>query len=150
MLRPSRIDGVRRGSVAELTGPEMLNEERSLLVSHDTRAKNKRSTRVATERATIDASLLEVPSDVADQAAELLKERQAFRDARVDQDCERPLRSLLVDLSSRSTSYDGAECPDVAHGTGRAEETAIAKNMGTTLRSYLNIQSRLNYTQRVQ
>lgn len=132
-----------RRSRAALIRAEMLNEERSLLVSHDTRAKNKRSTRVATERAAIDASLLEVPSDVADQASELLKERQAFRDARVDQDCERPLRAILVDLNSMFVIPSPRSQPAVAHGANRAEETAIAKDLGNTLRSYLNAQSRL-------
>lgn len=49
--------------------------------------------------ANTDVEMPNVPHDIGEQAAVLLKERQAFRDARMSKGCERPLKGLLMDLN---------------------------------------------------
>lgn len=80
---------------------EMMVEERSLLATHDSRLTKQRQTQAAIN-ATIDKSVVDVPGEVAEQASELLAERQVFRDARKDKDCERPLKAMLMDLNGTS------------------------------------------------
>lgn len=46
-----------------------------------------------------DVEMPNVPDDIGEQATVLLKERQVFRDARMNEGCERPLKGLLMDLN---------------------------------------------------
>ena len=80
---------------------EFMLEERSLLAEHDARQKKQRGTRAALNAAAEAApELADIPDDVQEQAGALMKERQAFRDAREIKDCERPLKAYLLDLNS--------------------------------------------------
>ncbi|KAK8846763.1 hypothetical protein IAR55_005851 [Kwoniella newhampshirensis] len=79
---------------------EFMLESRSLLATHDARVTKQRITKAALNAIAED----EVPSDVTDevseQAAVLMKERQAFREARSETGCDRPLKALLMDLNA--------------------------------------------------
>lgn len=57
----------------------------------------QRNTRAAQE-ARVDM-VEEAEGDVVEQAAVLMKERQAFRSARDERDCKRPLRGLIFDMN---------------------------------------------------
>lgn len=77
----------------------MLLEERSVLATHDARVKKTRTTKAAFQ-ALVDSEIPpDVPDDVAKLAAELMAERQAVRDAREVQDCQKPLKALLMTLN---------------------------------------------------
>lgn len=43
----------------------------------------------------------EVIGEVAEQATELMHERQLLRDARVEQGCEKPLKAMLMELNRK-------------------------------------------------
>ena len=83
---------------------EMMLEERSLLATHDARVTKHRTTKAAV-RALADSDIpADVPDDVAEQAAGLMAERQALKDAREIRDCQKPLKALIISLNSMS--YD--------------------------------------------
>ncbi|WRT65006.1 uncharacterized protein IL334_001947 [Kwoniella shivajii] len=103
---------------------EFLLENRSILAAHDAKQTKQRSTKAAIN-AMIDVEMVNVPDDVQEQATLLMKERQAFRDARVEKDCERPLKGLLIDLN----------------GPNRPEEITIAKNMAMMLKAFIKEQT---------
>ncbi|WWC59243.1 uncharacterized protein I303_101793 [Kwoniella dejecticola CBS 10117] len=107
---------------------EFLLENRSLLAEHDARETKQRSTKAALN-AVVDDPILELPNEIQEQAKLLMKERQAFRDARTEKGCERPLKGLLIDLNG------------VAHGPNRPEEIAIAKEMAKFLKAYIKEQT---------
>ncbi|KAL1409743.1 hypothetical protein Q8F55_003740 [Vanrija albida] len=108
---------------------EMLVEERSVLATHDARMVKKRTTRAAKEA---QDGVEEIPlNDVEDLTLKLMTERQAFRDRRREEDCERPLKALLITLTS------------IVHGQFRAEEIMIAKAASEGIRTYINKQSEL-------
>nr|XP_019047438.1 E3 ubiquitin-protein ligase SHPRH [Kwoniella bestiolae CBS 10118]OCF26368.1 E3 ubiquitin-protein ligase SHPRH [Kwoniella bestiolae CBS 10118] len=107
---------------------EFLLENRSTLAELDARQKKQRNTKAAMN-ALADSELKDVPDEVHEQAALLMRERQAFRDARVEKGCERPLKGLLIDLHG------------VAHGPNRHEEVLIAQRMGSMLKGYIQKQT---------
>ncbi|ORY26908.1 SNF2 family N-terminal domain-domain-containing protein [Naematelia encephala] len=108
---------------------EFMLEERSLLATHDARVTKKRITKAA-QNAMEDVDIAaDAPNEVAEQLAELMQERQAFRDARVEKDCQRPLKALLIALNS------------VVHGQNARMETVIASGMASMLREYISRQS---------
>lgn len=73
----------------------------------------------------------ELPDDVHEQADLLMRERQAFRDARSTKDCSRPLKGLLIDLNG------------VVHGEFRDEERIIAADLASFLKKYIAEQCEL-------
>ncbi|WVQ84030.1 hypothetical protein IAT38_006175 [Cryptococcus sp. DSM 104549] len=107
---------------------EFMSETRSLLATHDARVTKQRSTKAALN-AMVDVEMADVPDDVSEQAAMLMTERQAFRDARLEKGCERPLKGLLMDLNA------------IIHGPHRPEEIKIAQDMAKMLKGYINKQS---------
>ncbi|TXT06109.1 hypothetical protein VHUM_03582 [Vanrija humicola] len=108
---------------------EMLLEERSVLATHDARMVKKRTTRAARDA---QDGVDEIPlNDVEDLTLRLMMERQAFRDRRREEDCERPLKALLIELSA------------IVHGQYRAEEIQIAKTAAEAIRAFVNKQSEL-------
>ncbi|WWD22075.1 hypothetical protein CI109_106564 [Kwoniella shandongensis] len=79
---------------------EFMLESRSLLATHDARVTKQRSTKAAINAVADDtAPPPDVTDEVGEQAAVLMKERQAFRDARQEKGCDRPLKGLLMDLN---------------------------------------------------
>lgn len=107
---------------------EFLSEERSLLATHEARVAKLRVTQAA-KNAMEDIEIANIPDEVAEQAAQLMAERQAFRTARLNNDCKRPLKALLMELNS------------VIFGQHRPEEIAIAQTMVTMLKAYIPKQS---------
>lgn len=85
----------------------MMLEERSLLATHDARVTKHRTTKAAV-RALADSDIpADVPDDVAEQAAGLMAERQALKDAREIRDCQKPLKALIISLNSMSSGSRG-------------------------------------------
>lgn len=74
----------------------MLEDKRNLLAEHDARTKKQRTTHAAAVAGKVPDE--EVVGEVQEQATMLMSERQAFRDARVEKDCQRPLKGIQVDL----------------------------------------------------
>lgn len=108
---------------------EMLLEERTLLAVHDAHVTKKRSTANSKDaQVIIDPDL---PTDVQDLTVKLLLERNAFRERRTEEECERPLKALLVDLGN------------IVHAATRPEEAAIAKGVASMLRGYIKTQTEL-------
>lgn len=108
---------------------EMLVEERTLLAVHDAHITKKRST--ANSK---DAEIIidpDLPTDVQDLTVKLLLERNAFREKRTEEACERPLKALLMDLGN------------IVHAASRPEEAAIAKGIADMLRDYIKTQSEI-------
>jgi E3 ubiquitin-protein ligase SHPRH len=106
---------------------EMLLEERTYLEAAEGRVTKKRTTRTAREAA---ADAIAIPiDDVKDLTDKLMRERQAFRDRRIEEDCTRPLKSLLIEIGN------------VVHGGYRHEEVVIAKTVASTIRRFVNKQS---------
>ncbi|WWC67711.1 uncharacterized protein I206_101623 [Kwoniella pini CBS 10737] len=108
---------------------EFLLENRSLLAEHDARQTKQRSTKAALN-AVVDDPTLEMPNEVQEQAKLLMSERQAFRDARVEKGCERPLKGLLIDLNG------------IANGPHRHEEVTIARETAKFLKAYIDEQTK--------
>jgi hypothetical protein len=79
----------------------MMLEERSLLAKHDARITKHRTTKRAAQALADSDILPNVPDDVAEQAAVLMAERQALKDARELKDCEKPLKANLMVLNSQ-------------------------------------------------
>nr|ODN87625.1 hypothetical protein L203_03405 [Cryptococcus depauperatus CBS 7841] len=103
---------------------EFMFETRSSLAEHDARIVKQRYTQAAAN-AGVNLDITNMPNDVAEEAASLMAERQAFRDARVKAGCERPLKALLMDFNG------------IAYGPHRIEEVQIAKYMATELKRYI-------------
>jgi E3 ubiquitin-protein ligase SHPRH len=124
---------------------EMMLEERSLLATHDARVTKHRTTKAAV-RALADSEIpANVPDDVAEQAAGLMAERQALKDAREIRDCQKPLKAYVISLNSNSSSIECREIDrlmvDIVHGNYREEEIAIAQNAIADFKAYIAEQS---------
>lgn len=76
-----------------------MSEERSVLAKHDAKVKKFRTTKAAAQALADSEIPPDVPDDVAEQAAGLMAERQALKDAREIRDCQRPLKALIVALN---------------------------------------------------
>ena len=76
-------------------------EERTLLATHEARTKKNRTTKTAMQALADSDIPADIPDDVAALVTDLMRERQALKDARKVQDCERPLKGLLIDLNSQ-------------------------------------------------
>jgi E3 ubiquitin-protein ligase SHPRH len=76
-----------------------MTEERSFLSTLDARINKQRRTKAALKALADAPEPSDVPGEVAEQAAVLMKERQAFRDARVHKGCTKPLKALLLELN---------------------------------------------------
>ncbi|OXB37227.1 E3 ubiquitin-protein ligase SHPRH [Cryptococcus neoformans] len=109
---------------------EFMTETRSLLSTHDSRIAKQRNTKAAMNAVT-DVEMPNVSDDIGEQATVLLRERQAFRDARMNEGCERPLKGLLMDLNA------------IIHGQHRHEEIEMAKSMASMLKKYIAEQTEL-------
>ncbi|EIW68737.1 hypothetical protein TREMEDRAFT_71902 [Tremella mesenterica DSM 1558] len=109
---------------------EMMLEERSLLAERDVRTAKQRSTRAAIKAVAEAPEILNVPDEVQEQARALMAERQAFRDARKENDCEKPLKGLLLDLNS------------IIHNASREQEVHIAKDLTEIIKSYISTQTK--------
>ncbi|WVQ76787.1 hypothetical protein IAR50_006461 [Cryptococcus sp. DSM 104548] len=107
---------------------EFMSESRSLLATHDARIAKQRSTNAAMNALANVEIPAHVDDDVEAQAAILMAERQAFRNARMERGCDRPLKALLMELNT------------VIHGPHRQEEIEIAKGMAAMLKKYLTRQ----------
>lgn len=107
----------------------MLLEDRTILATHEGRIAKKRVTKNSKEAAE-DAQNIDL-NQVDDQTLQLMLERQAFRDRRKQEDCERPLKAILVDLNN------------IEHSVQRQEESAIAKRAAAELRAYIKAQTEL-------
>ncbi|WVQ69001.1 uncharacterized protein L199_007213 [Kwoniella botswanensis] len=103
---------------------EFLLENRTTLEEFEARQKKQRTTKAAMT-AVAESTLKDVPDELKEQTALLMAERQAFRDARVEKGCERPLKGLLIDLYG------------VASGPNRHEEVLIAQRMASMLKAYI-------------
>lgn len=106
---------------------EFLLEQRTALAEHEGDLKKKRVTNRAKE-AELNAAPVEL-SDVDDLTLKLMLERQAFRDRRNEEDCTRPLKAILIDISN------------VVHSGARVEEVEMAKETSSALRKYINQQT---------
>ncbi|WVQ97832.1 hypothetical protein IAU59_004947 [Kwoniella sp. CBS 9459] len=120
---------------------EFLLENRSLLASHDAREKKQRATKAAIN-AMADDENPEVPDELKDQVKTLMDERQvsvpltgfkltkqAFRQARIDKACERPLKGYQIDLRA------------IANGPNRPEEILLCMEKADWLKRYIKKQS---------
>lgn len=105
----------------------MLLEERNQLEQHEGAVTKKRTTKRALQ-ALADADAIPV-DEVVDLTDKLMSERQAFRDRRKEEHCEQPLKALLITISN------------VVHGGYREEEIAIAKNLASKIRKYIDQQA---------
>jgi len=74
-----------------------------VLAQHDAKVKKFRTTKAAAQALADSEIPPDVPDDVAEQAAGLMAERQALKDAREIRGCQRPLRAMIVALN-RMTS----------------------------------------------
>lgn len=108
---------------------EMLLEDRTILATHESRITKKRVTKnskdAAEDAQNIDLNLVD------DQTLQLMLERQAFRDRRKEEDCERPLKAILVELNN------------IEHSAQRHEESAIAHRAAAGIREYIKVQTEL-------
>lgn len=77
----------------------MMLEERSALATHDARVKKTRTTKAAFQALADSEIPPDVPDDVAKLVIELMAERQAIRDAREVQECQKPLKAMLMVLN---------------------------------------------------
>jgi len=95
-------------SRVHLRGPQYFSrarcedEEAGKLCSTVIRADRQRNTRAAQEAR--QDIVEEAEGDVLEQAGVLMKERQAFRSAREEKECKRPLRGLIFDMNREYTS----------------------------------------------
>lgn len=78
----------------------MMLEERTILATHEARTKKTRTTKAAFQALADSEIPADIPDDVAALVTELMGERQALRDARKVQECERPLKGSLMHLNS--------------------------------------------------
>jgi hypothetical protein len=78
----------------------MMLEERSVLATHDARVTKHRTTKAAAQALADSDIPPDVPDDVAEEAAGLMRERQALKDARKLKDCEGPLKGIMMFLNS--------------------------------------------------
>ncbi|BEI82473.1 hypothetical protein CcaverHIS002_0303410 [Cutaneotrichosporon cavernicola] len=108
---------------------EMLVEDRTILATHESRITKKRVTKNSKDAAE-DAQNIDL-TQVDDQTLNLMLERQAFRDRRKQEDCERPLKTMLIDLNN------------IEHSALRQEESLIAKDAATYLRAYIKAQTEM-------
>ncbi|CAK9783442.1 hypothetical protein CC85DRAFT_282178 [Cutaneotrichosporon oleaginosum] len=106
---------------------EMLLEDRTILATVESRITKKRVTKNSKEAAA-DAQAVDL-NTVDDQTLNLMLERQAFRDRRKQEGCERPLKAMLIDLSN------------IEHSAQRREEVAIAESAAAYLRRYIKAQT---------
>lgn len=94
----------------------------------------------------------EAEGDVLEQAGVLMKERQAFRSARDEKECKRPLRGLIFDMNraySMRSQKSSVLTPAILVGDHRPEEKAIAKDLVTKLKGFEVSQSRSTRHRRV-
>lgn len=112
-----------------LTATEMLLEDRTILATHESRITKKRVTKNSKDAAE-DAQNVDL-TQVDDQTLNLMLERQAFRDRRKQEGCERPLKAMLVDLNN------------IEHSAQRQEESSIAKHTAADLRVYIKAQTEM-------
>jgi E3 ubiquitin-protein ligase SHPRH len=80
----------------------MMSEDRSTLAAHDAKVKKLRTTKAAAQALADSEIPADIPDDVAEQAAGLMAERQALKDAREIRDCKRPLKALVIALNRTS------------------------------------------------
>lgn len=106
---------------------EMLLEDRTILATHESRITKKRITKNS-KYAAEDAQNIDL-SQVNDKTLNLMLERQAFRERRKQELCERPLKAMLVELNS------------IEHSSHRHEELSIAKSAASFLRDYIKAQT---------
>ncbi|OCF41195.1 hypothetical protein I317_05025 [Kwoniella heveanensis CBS 569] len=107
---------------------EFLVENRSLLASHDAREKKQRATKAAINAMAGDQNP-DVPDELKEQVKVLMEERQALRQARIDKECERPLKGYQIDLRA------------IANGPNRPEEILLCTEMAGWLKRYIHKQA---------
>lgn len=108
---------------------EILLEERTLLNEHEGTVIKKRTTKRAQDAAA-DAKP-EDTDEVAELMSQLHTERQAFRDRRVEEQCTRPLKALLISLG------------EVAHSGRSHEEVTIAQEAARMIRRFITAQTEM-------
>ncbi|ODO03141.1 hypothetical protein I350_05986 [Cryptococcus amylolentus CBS 6273] len=129
---------------------EFMFESRSLLASHDARVTKQASSIASklTNAAMNALDSVEIPAvvddDIEAQASILMAEREAFRNARLERGCDRPLKALLMELNGEQNvgllQRVIDQCAAVIHGPHRQEEIDIAKAMAAVLKHYLTRQ----------
>jgi hypothetical protein len=82
----------------------MMLEERSELAKLDLRVTKHRTTKRAVQALADSEIPPDIPDDIAEQAAGLMAERQALKDARHLADCPKPLKGYIMFLNSMSST----------------------------------------------